>query len=189
MKFLQVGSNRGNDDFFRYLVDNNIQVDLGILVECFSPHIESLRECYKDIPNILIDNVAIKPVNVKEMKMDFYYSTNDHPHFECSSVNKKHVMKHYPEDTIQVCSVPSLTLDELFEIHKIKKLDWLLLDIEGIDAEIILTFKFEKYDIKRIEFEHIHLKEYEYAIKMMMKGMGYTQTDSLHHFDWAFEKL
>lgn len=189
MKFMQVGSNRGSDDFFHYLESNKIEVEFGILVECFSPHIESLRKCYKNIPNILIDNVAIKPVNVSEMTMDFYYSTNDHPNFECASVNKKHVMKHYPEDTIEVCSVPVLTLEELFDIHKIKELDWLLLDIEGIDAEILLTFNWEKYNIKKIEFEWLHLQDYQYAVKMMMKGMGYVQVDSLHQYDWAFEKL
>jgi len=63
----------------------------------------------------------------------------------------------------------------------------LCLDIEGIDAEILLTFDWSKYRIKRVEFEHLHLGYYKSAIKNMMIGMGYEQVDSLHEYDWAFE--
>ena len=69
----------------------------------------------------------------------------------------------------------------------IYEIDWLCLDVEGIDAEILLTFDWSKYSIKRVEFEHLHLGYYSNAIKNMMIGMGYKQVDSLHEYDWAFE--
>lgn len=193
MKFIQVGSNCGYDDFYNYLKNNNTKVERGILVECFTPHIESLKKCYSEFDNIEIENVAIKPPFIEENDLTFYYNNKDGPKYQCASLSIEHVIKHgqyFPDSKILSCEVPCITLENLFEKNNIKSLDWLLLDIEGIDAEVLLTFDFMKYNIKRIEFEFKHLGYYTNAVVMMMKGMGYVQVDSLQPiYDWAFEKV
>jgi hypothetical protein len=78
-------------------------------------------------------------------------------------------------------------LETLLEKYEVSYLDWILIDIEGIDAEVLLTFSWEKYKIRKIEFEHLHLGPYAHNIKSMLEGMGYEQVQSLHQFDWAFE--
>jgi len=192
MKFIQVGANRGYDDFYNYLKNNKVDVEMGILVECFIPHIPVLKECYSEFNNIIIENIAIKSPYEQKDKLNFFYNDCDGPNYECASLNLQHVINHncyFPENSkILSCEVSCFTLEQLFQKYNINSLDWLSLDVEGIDSEIILTFDFEKYDIKRIEFEHIHLGYYKNSIKHMMNGLGYIQTKSLHEYDWAFEK-
>ena len=43
--------------------------------------------------------------------------------------------------------VDSITLEELLDKYQIKYLDWILLDVEGMDAEILLTFNWKKYNM------------------------------------------
>jgi hypothetical protein len=65
----------------------------------------------------------------------------------------------------------------------------LCIDVEGMDAEVILTFDWKKYNIQIIEFEFIHLEYYGDPIRNMLHGMRYRQVGALHPYDWAFEKL
>jgi hypothetical protein len=97
-------------------------------------------------------------------------------------------VSHLQGGEIQSFDVPAITLDQLFKKYNIKKLDWLLLDVEGIDAEIIMSFDWTKYDIGRIEFEHLHLGDNKQKIENMFLNLGYKQIKSLHEFDWAFIK-
>jgi FkbM family methyltransferase len=194
MKVVQIGSNKGNDDLSKYLKSNFEKLDFGLFVEPNVLCIEDLKKCYSNYDNIFIENVAIKTPFQDEDELEIFYNTYDYS-MEISSCKLSHIETHTywcPEiknGEIKSFKIPSLTLENLFEKYNIIDLDWLLLDVEGIDAEIILTFNWEKYKIKRIEFEHLHLGNFKYNIKCMMNGMGYKKINSLYEFDWAFEKI
>lgn len=200
MKVVQIGSNKSYDDLSNYLLSNYENIEFGLFVEPNSFHIESIKECYQKYDNAIIENIAIKTPNYKENQLEIYYHTSD-PDYQISSCkidhieeslewaknNNKYLHDMFKDGEIKSFLVDCITLDELFEKYKIKELDWLCLDIEGLDAEILLTFDFQKYKIRRIEFEHLHLGYYKNSIKNMMLGMGYVQVNSLHEYDWAFE--
>lgn len=200
MKVVQIGSNKSYDDLSNYLLSNYENIEFGLFVEPNSFHIESIKECYQKYDNAIIENIAIKTPNYKENQIEIYYHTSD-PDYQISSCkidhiegalewsknNNKYLHDMFKDGEIKSFLVDCITLDELFEKYKIKELDWLCLDIEGLDAEILLTFDFQKYKIRRIEFEHLHLGYYKNSIKNMMLGMGYVQVNSLHEYDWAFE--
>lgn len=186
---IQVGSNKGSDDLYRHLVSNYSSLNFGLFVEANPTHIPELMECYKCFDNVIIKNIAIKSPNQTEDSLTIFYDTND-PGLQVASCDINHVLKHqhcWPGGEIKSFQIPAITLEELLDSYNIEKLDWLLLDIEGIDAEIILTFNWSKYQIKRIEFEHLHLGEYASQIHQMFLNMGYEQVPSLHEYDWAFE--
>jgi hypothetical protein len=195
MRIVQIGTNRAFDDLSEYLITNYETLDFGLFVEPNILHIDSIRECYGKYNNINIENIAIRTPLQKNNILEIYYHTNDYPYYQLASCNVEHIKNHLwcphlwrnGEGEIKSFTVPCMTLEELFSKYEIEELDWLCLDIEGIDAEILLTFDWQKYKIKRIEFEHLHLGYYEKAILNMMVGMGYTKVDSLHEYDWAFE--
>lgn len=185
---IQVGTNRANDSLSRYLLSKFENLELGVFVEPNSYFNEEIKKCYSKYDNIFIENVAILPEKIEEIVM--YYHTGD-PTFETASCKLDHILKHqqfYSEGEIKAFSVPCMTLKELFLKYNVNELDWLLLDIEGIDAEIILSFDWENYNIKRVEFEHLHLGEYKDMIEQKFYNLGYKKVNSLHEFDWAFEK-
>ena len=193
MKIVQIGTNKANDDLSNYLLSNYDDLEFGLFVDANSLHIDDIKNCYSKFNNIEIENVAIKTPLQNQNTLIIYYHTNEHPHYSMASCDIEHIKKHMTwcphlqGGEIKSFEVACITLEELLEKHSIYEIDWLCLDIEGIDAEILLTFDWNKYRIKRVEFEHLHLGYYKSAIKNMMIGMGYEQVDSLHEYDWAFE--
>jgi GR25 family glycosyltransferase involved in LPS biosynthesis len=193
MKIIQIGANKANDELSQYLKSNYDSLEFGLFVEANSLHINDIKECYKKYNNLIVENVAIKTPLQNTDKLTIYYHTNEHPDYGMASCDIEHIKKHMTwcpplqGGEIKSFDVKCITLEELFDKYSVEELDWLYLDIEGIDAEVLLTFNWQKYKIKRIEFEQLHLGCYKEAIKNMMIGMGYTQVNSLHSYDWAFE--
>lgn len=188
---VQIGTNRSNDSLSNYLLSNFSNLTIGLFVEPYSIFNEEIKKCYKKYKNIFIENIAIVPINCSEnAQIEMFYHTGD-PTYETTSCKKEHLFKHqqfYNEGEIKTFYVNCMSLEQLFDKYNIKELDWLLLDIEGMDSDIILSFNWEKYDIKRIEFEWLHLKDKTDIIEKKFYDMGYKKVNSIHQFDWAFEK-
>lgn len=192
MKIVQVGANKSNDELSQYIKSNYNSLDFGLFVEANKLHIDDIKKCYENYSNIIIENIAIKTPLQEQDILTIYYHTNEYPDYGMASCNIEHIKKHMEwcphlqGGEIKSFNVNCITLDELFEKYSIMELDWLYLDIEGIDAEVLLTFNWKKYKIKRIEFEQLHLGYYRDSIRNMMLGMGYKEVQSLHPYDWAF---
>jgi len=166
MNILQVGTNSGNDHvlkFCKHLSKNNINKLL--LVEPFSIHNPQIELNYKGFDYNLF-NIAIVP-NKNQEKITFYFHEKDvdgrrdgTPAYEVASINIDHIIKHYGNDRslIRSFNVPCITLNEFIENNlKNMKLDYLYLDIEGIDMEVIMSLNLNKYDIENIIIEILHL--------------------------------
>lgn len=194
MKVLQVGANKAGDELSEYLLSNYDELEFGLFVDANELHIQDIKDCYKKYSNVIVENVAIKPPTDNRDILTIYYHTNEHPYYGMASCNIEHIKKHMTwcphlqGGEIKSFDVSCITLENLFEKYSIENLDWIYLDVEGIDSELLLTFDWKKYNIKRIEFEQLHLGAYRESIKDMMSGMGYKQVDALHEYDWAFEK-
>lgn len=189
MKVIQIGSNKGNDDLSDYLKNNHKELEFGLFVEANPLHIGNLKNCYSQYKNVIIENIAIKIPSHQENTLKLYYHQNDGPMYHVASCNKSHIEIYYPTEGIKYFEVPCVTLDDLFERYQIKDLDWLLLDIEGIDSEILLTTEWDKYNIQRIEYEKLHLGNNKDEIESIFKNLGYKKTNSLHNYDDAWEKV
>ena len=192
MKVVQIGTNKANDDLSNYLKSNFKDLDFGLFVEANSVYVDDIKNCYSGYKNIFVENIAIKTPFQNEEELEIFYNTLD-VSGEISSCKYDHVYTHtiwcpaICHGEIKSFKVPCLSLESLLDKYEISYLDWLLLDVEGIDAELLLTFNWKKYNIKKIEFEHLHLGDYSYTIEHMLIGMGYKRVNSLSQNDWAFE--
>lgn len=188
MKVVQLGSNKGGDDLSNYLKKNYQQLDFALFVEANSLHIKELKNCYSHYQNIFIENVAIKCPNNLNSSLTIYYHENDSPGYCVASCVREHVEGHYRDaygnvyGEIKSFDVPCTTIDDLFAKYNIVDLDWLLIDVEGIDAELLLTIDWEKYNIKRIDYEWLHLGDKKEEIENMFKRLGYVRTTGLQYF-------
>lgn len=188
MKVVQIGSNRGDDELSKYLKKNYNKLDFALFVEANPLHIEELKKCYEEYENVFIENIAIKPSSHEQDTLKLYYYEDDAPLYEVTSCVKSHIEKHYrhlnySEDKLHHFEVSALTIDDLFLKYNIKELDWLLLDVEGIDAELLVNTDWNKYDIKKIEYEKLHLGDYKQSVEEIFKKLGYVQSIALHHYD------
>ena len=156
MKIIQIGANNGKDSTFDFIKENKDSLELAILIEPIPFIIDELKSQYKDINNIIVENIAITDEENLE-KMTLYYLGDSN--YEVSSFNKNHVITHkppgslYPLESLEVsCS----TINKLMDKHNIDIIDYLFIDTEGLDVHIIASINFTKYKIKNIIFEAVH---------------------------------
>jgi hypothetical protein len=64
----------------------------------------------------------------------------------------------------------SITVNNLLLKHKIDTLDILFIDAEGMDSEIIKSIDFNKFDIKKIYYENLHINNQELIIFLESKN-------------------
>lgn len=156
MKVIQIGANNGKDNTFDFLKENKSTLELVILVEPIPFIIDELELQYKDINNVIIENIAINnDENVKEMILYYLGDSN----YEVSSFNKDHVITHKPPGSsfpLEYLEVPCFTINTLMNKYNLDVVDYLFIDTEGMDVFIIANINFEKYKFKNIIFEAVH---------------------------------
>ncbi len=188
MTIVQLGANRGYDGLHKWIIDNkHIHIEKLILVEPMTQHHFSLNECYKHIKNKTIDSSAI---GLQEGEFELFWTPKDGPLFEVTSLVKEHVIKHWGDKDIRSIKVKVKTLEQLLDFYNLKNIDWLLIDVEGLDAEIALNFNWSKYKIKKVDIEHLHLNNNIQKVFNLFLSMGYKETKAsdLYGYDIAFIK-
>ena len=170
--FFQIGTNDGNDKF-RDLVKKK-KPSLVILVEPIQEHEETIRKNYEGIPNVYLIHRAIsykdnEEINLYIPKKPFYTSK----HFSAVPMNDWG-----EKDTLISYTAKTITFNTICEDLKIKFIDYLQIDTEGFDTEIIEMIDFNKIQIKQIRYEKwgFHSKEFtkfnsEKADKLGNSGM------------------
>jgi len=165
--FIQIGAGAGDLDkrancrdgfteFIKKLPRSNIKKI--ILVEPNPLNIPLLKECWKDYPESVIYEIGIVPKKYHNDSIDFYYCPLDEPHYQVASIKKSHIYKHYGNNCeLNKFIIPVKHLDNFINEIITEEIELLALDIEGIDAEIILDIDFNNLKLKYLSFEHIHL--------------------------------
>lgn len=149
---IQIGSAQGNDHVTDIIKDNTDI--MAILVEPNPLNFNLLKENYKDIKNLFFENLAI---STEEKEVDLYFEAVRG--LEHGSINYMHLPAHghHPKD-IKVIRVQAITLEQLLVKYNLIEniIDFLFIDTEGHDCDIILNTDFAKFKIKNICFESSH---------------------------------
>jgi FkbM family methyltransferase len=145
-----------------------------ILVEPNPLNIALLQECWKDYPEAIIYEIGIVPKKYQNNTMELYYCPLDGPNYQVASINKSHIQKHYGENCELEKFIIQVKQLEIF-INEIttEEIELLALDIEGIDAEVLLDIDFDNLKLKYISFEHIHLGNYKENVLNHLKNNNY----------------
>lgn len=127
--------------------------------------------------------------------MNFYYTEKDAPHFQVASINPQHVLKHYPNlklENLHIQKIPSIDLGLFIDqIIGNNKIELLSLDIEGIDAEVLLDTNLTEINVNYISFEHLHLGEDKQKVISHFQNSGYIKVgNGIDHsgYDWLYQK-
>jgi len=199
MIFVHLGAGAGDLDeranfrcgFTEFIKKNVKSNDKIFILEANPKNIPKLIDCYKDFSNANIYNLGISIYN--EKNLNFYYTDDDAPHYQVCSTKIEHIKKHYPNSIIKKFEIMSLSINEFFK-EKIKEnvIDYLSIDLEGIDFDALMSINMKTFDIKNISIEFIHLKSLEK--KKMIKhlnqnGYSYVGNGYDHNnFDFLFKR-
>ena len=164
-----------------------------ILVEPNVLNIKKLKECWKEYPESEIYEIGIVGKKNDKDKMYLYYSPLDGPHYQVGSINRSHIEKHYGENCeIEKMKIEVKNIEEFLKDVTKEEIELLSLDIEGIDAEIILDLNFENVKIKYLSFEYIHLgKEKEKVLDHLKKNNYEYIGEGVDHngYDYLYKRV
>jgi len=199
--FIQIGAGAGDQDErldfkdgFTKFVKENINNENNILVVEANPHnLKKLKDCWKNYSNVRIFNIAIVDRHYKKDDIKLYYTESDAPCYQITSINKEHVKKHYPNDKIIELNVRSQKINDfLIEKTKLENIEYLAIDVEGIDYDLLMDIDFDKFEIKNISFEFIHLNEEQIKNifnRLIKNGFSYTGKGfDINGYDLMFKK-
>jgi FkbM family methyltransferase len=154
--FVQIGTNDGNDDFIKIVNEN--KPSKIILVEPNFSLNEKIKQNYKEIKNYIIENYAITSDNMGMVEL--VVPKNDPK--TGKSVNGVSYgdkgftlipMDDWGNDFEKIES-KSISFNELCKKHNLTHIDYLHIDTEGYDAEIIKSIDFDSIDINIIKYEY-----------------------------------
>ena len=156
--FFQIGTNNGNDNFRKLVKDQ--KPDIVILVEPNINLIDEIKQNYYNIQNVYIYNNAVYYNNDDTIELyipakngimgskadnNLIYGTG---HFSLLPMNDWGEK----DDMVKILA-KSITFDEICNNHNIVDIEYLQIDTEGFDTEILKMIDLSKYKIKMIRFE------------------------------------
>ena len=198
--YVQIGAGAGDQDpranfrdgFTEFVKKKKIK-DKIILVEANPLNIPKLKKCWKNYSNTKIFNIAIVPDNIKKKKITLFYSKDDKPHFQVTSISKKHVEQFYPTSSIKEVEIKTSKISSfLKEIANNDNIEYLALDVEGVDFEILFSLNLKNINIKNISIETLHinkLKKKQLARHLLKNGFVYKGKGfDINGYDTLFSK-
>jgi FkbM family methyltransferase len=200
--YIQIGAGAGDldsranfrDGFTEYVKKLNPNlIEKIILVEPNPINFKKLLECWSKYPQVMIYKYGIRRVSDGEKFINFFYAEEDGPHYQVFSMEKEHVLKHYPNGAIRTLKIETLELPELIN-HATggKAIEMLSIDIEGIDADILLETDWREINCKNLSFEHLHLGDKLKPVLRHLSNCGYRFIGSgldTHGYDLMYENM
>ncbi len=184
MKFVQIGACAGGDEVFDFVKDK--EVEFGLLVEPIPDFKDRLLECYKDVKNIHLEQSAVVPEGVIDEAVTLHWTEKHHG---VGSVFKQHVVNHgYGDEDIKTVDVPTIGINSLLEKYNITDIDYLFIDVEGLDAHNLLSLDLNKFNIDVISYEHYHIRQQEMQLIEHFWNHGYA-IGPPRHYDRSVYKI
>lgn len=177
--FIQVGANDGISFDFLYEFAISRQSS-GLVIEPVLDYFKELVINYKDYPEIIKINKAvhcfenlIKIYKIKESKQQKY---PDWVKGMASFDENHHKRKNIIKEDIEVENVLADTLMNIIADSCInKKIDYLQIDTEGYDLEVLKMLNFSIVKPPIIKYEHVNLEKADIiASKKLLNDQGYS---------------
>lgn len=167
MYVVQVGANDGSraDPVNQYIRRYHWR---GLLIEPQPRVFERLVQTYADEPQLAFEQCL---VGREEGEQSLYTvrESADGPSFRWTGLarlDRESLVAELagegfenPETFVEELRVPVATLNHLLEKHDVSHVDYLQIDAEGFDFEIIKTVDFERFGVPILQYEHFHLSE------------------------------
>ena len=149
MYFVHLGAGAGDLDeradfrcgFTEFIKKNYNESSKVFVVEANPKNIEKLRKSYKNYNNVHILNFAISSNTNKELTL--YYAEEDSPHYQVCSSDINHVKKNYPNGVIKKFNIEAVSINDFFKKYSINQIDYLSIDIEGLDTQVVNAINFD----------------------------------------------
>ena len=153
-----------------------------------------LSNTYIKKRNCIINKKAVFSESGTKIKFDEFPTSPELSGFNKyldNDDNKEIRSKGYKSEAFQTYDVETITLNDLIAENTDKKsIDYISIDTEGSEYEIIKNFDFNKYAVEIFTIEHNYIKEKRDKIYDLLTKNNYVRVfDNLSHWDdWYIKK-
>lgn len=154
---IQIGSNVGNDSV-QDLLTRTEHAYFVWLVEPNPYAMNDLKKNYNELAKkhrIAFIESAISPTEPTTDLIEMYTLSNDKAS-AYTSMNNEFASKHIPDVVLDTIKVKCVSINNLLKNINKNEIDFLFIDTEGYDIDIVDTINLNLYDIKNLIFEYIH---------------------------------
>ena len=182
--FLDIGAYDGITGSNTYFLEKNLNWK-GLLVEC-NPELVDI--CRQNRTSILCNKAIYKESNTK---IDFMIPRGQEIHggkaqlggikdfLRPESVNCFY--ESYKSNSI--VQVDTININELLEQHEMYEIDYMSLDVEGYELEILKQIDLKKFKIHYLTVEHANIPHYQHNINTYLLSQGYKLARHNNHDD------
>jgi FkbM family methyltransferase len=169
----------------------------GLLVEPV-PHLyEMLVARYRDRPGVRIERAAVSNYDGEAALYRLRTVPGESPEWfnQLATLDREVLLKHrssIPEIDLLLVEerVPTVRLDTLLVRHGISRIDFLVIDTEGHDFEVLRTLDLARFRPTLVMFEHQHLSEGDkQAAYALLETAGYDFRETVEGDAIAWQKL
>jgi FkbM family methyltransferase len=181
---IQIGSNDGisGDPLYDLICDSEMR---SILVEPVPHLFKLLKTLHEPRKHVTCVNAAISST---EHALPFYVVDNKNGYLpsyfdQLGSFNRATIEKQkrdYPQisNHILELTVPCMTLRDLQTLHDVKRADFIHVDAEGYDLNILKSIDLDEISNTMLLFEHVHIEQSDYRSYLkQLKSLGYKTRD------------
>jgi FkbM family methyltransferase len=179
----QIGACHGKDDVYKTLKESSETKKTVVLIEPIPNNVKVLEELYAK--SNFKHTVAIleTAVSIHNGTCEMFYSNELLYDLNASAI-RKHTENFVNRDTVEKIVVPCKTVDQIADDLGIKTIDTLVIDTEGFDFYILMSFNFSRFKPKKLVFEHMHMDgflltgpKYNFCLQYLEKVHGYKVTE------------
>lgn len=175
--FIEAGANDGvsQSNTAMYEFDYNWS---GLLIE---PNFKKYLDCKKIRTKSLVENYALVSSNYKDDYVSGNFSTTDPTESLMSMViddgdyndDNLFYCRNIKKSNFEIVKVPSITIDKLIQKHKITKIDFFSLDVEGYEISVLNGMDFSFIRPKYFLIETANKPEYQKVVMDYMQKRDY----------------
>lgn len=182
MNIIQIGCHDGNDHVLQFVRDHLNDVKKLILIDANPNVIPYCEKTYAFLKDTNIEykilNFAIVKDTLKIPTLKLYIPPNEVCSLHCS-YSYAHMKEHFHKQ-LDIIDVPTNTISNICLTNNISTINYLFIDTEGMDIDIINSLPFNTIEIGYIKFEHAHSdspfsnggEKYDWTVQMLER-LGY----------------
>lgn len=151
MNIIQIGCNDCEDQVFEYVSNHRNEIGAFMVVDALHKCVEVAKMKYSFLgPRLIAVNCA---AGTKNGLTEFYFPKGEDMSAH-ASMSADHLHKHQ-HGSLESVVVPCLAINVLVAAFS-RPVDRLYVDLEGMDADVLLNFEFSHFKPKFVEFEFLH---------------------------------
>lgn len=170
--FVQVGANDGlrNDPIHKYVKEYGWR---GILIEPQAKAFVMLQKNYESSKGLVFENIAIGTEDGELELFSIDSGESEEWHDLIATARPEVGLLKDQNRTVVSQKVKALKLETLWEMHGVKEVDLMLMDLEGFEPKIFQSYSWNLKP-KKIYFETRHLGYMQFQeVQKILHGQGY----------------